>query len=434
MCLLLPCRYGSHLSKEEAAELVAPHPDTLELVHSWLAHHGVQPSSISITHGGNWLTLTCIPVLQANELLGASYQLYQHSGKNDTAILRTVVYALPTVLHTHVRTVVPTTFFTSASTPQQTLRILSAGEVEALAKAAPREPMTTLSRREIPEMVTPDFLRWLYKTFAYFPRVPTRNSLGMMGYKYEIPIETALTSFMSLFRREAQNPTFRVEPVDNGDIQPGPSLEANLEMEYAQAIAFPTQHIFYATSSDRYSWFPSTLRPAPGDLFLEWMGHVLSLEDIPQTIMTSYGVLERYVPPDYAWDLCNLFAILGVRGVTVLSATGDHGVGAGDCIDHFGNVRFMARFPSTCTCDIYLPSSSTQAQVRVDCRISTVLQVRGLLASVGRRVHSPRLRRTCPGAASRAISPALNTRTLLLSPFLALSATGIRACTSSFLP
>ncbi len=97
---LLRCRYGAHLSKEQVAELVAPHPETLELVNSWLEHHGVSSSSISTTHGGSWLTLTGVPVFQANELLGASYQLYQHAGTNDT-ILRTVGYALPTVLHTH---------------------------------------------------------------------------------------------------------------------------------------------------------------------------------------------------------------------------------------------------------------------------------------------------------------------------------------------
>ena len=166
---------------------------------------------------------------------------------------------------------------------------------------------------------------------------------------------------MSVFRREAQNPTFRIEPVDNGDIEPGISFQANLEMEYAQAIAFPTQHIYYATSRDRTLWFSSTLSPAPSDLFLTWLAHVLALEDIPQTIMTSYGVLERFVPPDYAWALCHLFGVLGVRGSTVLSNTGNQGVGPANCIDNFGNVRFMVRFPATCMYNIYLLSSSTQA-------------------------------------------------------------------------
>ena len=105
-------RYGAHLSKEQVAELVRPHPDTLELISSWLAHHGVRFSSISRTHGGAWLTITNVLVSQANKLLGASYQLYRHAETNST-IMRTVGYALPAVLHAHIRAVAPTTYFTS---------------------------------------------------------------------------------------------------------------------------------------------------------------------------------------------------------------------------------------------------------------------------------------------------------------------------------
>jgi hypothetical protein len=64
---LLFCRYGMHLSKEQVAELVAPHPDTLELVNSWVEYHGIPSSSVSTTHGGGWLTFIGVPVSRANE-------------------------------------------------------------------------------------------------------------------------------------------------------------------------------------------------------------------------------------------------------------------------------------------------------------------------------------------------------------------------------
>ncbi len=77
-----------------------------------------------MTHGGSWLTVTGVPVSQVNKVLGASYQLYQQAGTNDTAILRTVGYGLPTMLHTHMQTVAPTTYFASTRTvtPPQTSR------------------------------------------------------------------------------------------------------------------------------------------------------------------------------------------------------------------------------------------------------------------------------------------------------------------------
>ena len=55
----------ARLSKKQ----VAPHQDTHELIHSWLEHHGIASSSISRTHDGGWLTITSVPVSQADELL-----------------------------------------------------------------------------------------------------------------------------------------------------------------------------------------------------------------------------------------------------------------------------------------------------------------------------------------------------------------------------
>lgn len=103
---ILPRRYGAYL-----AELVALQSDTLQLVNSWLAHHKIPLSSISITHGG-WLKPSRVPLAQANALLGASYQLYRHEETRET-ILRTMGYALPAALHGPVLTVAPTTHFAS---------------------------------------------------------------------------------------------------------------------------------------------------------------------------------------------------------------------------------------------------------------------------------------------------------------------------------
>ncbi|KAH8984312.1 hypothetical protein EDB92DRAFT_2106000, partial [Lactarius akahatsu] len=68
MCALLRFGHGAHLSKEQGAELVK----------SWLKYHGVS-SSISMTHGGGWLTVTGVPVSQADMLLGVLYWLYWHT-------------------------------------------------------------------------------------------------------------------------------------------------------------------------------------------------------------------------------------------------------------------------------------------------------------------------------------------------------------------
>ncbi len=120
------CRYGAHLSKEQVAELVAPHPDTLNLVNSWLEDHGIPPSSVSTTLDGNWLMVTGVPVPRTNDILGASYQLYQHVETNKV-VLRTVSYSLPDALHGHIQTIAPTTYFGSPRTQRKNPRIRPRG-------------------------------------------------------------------------------------------------------------------------------------------------------------------------------------------------------------------------------------------------------------------------------------------------------------------
>ncbi|KAH9007685.1 peptidase S8/S53 domain-containing protein, partial [Lactarius deliciosus] len=75
-------------------------------------------------------------------------------------------------------------------------------------------------------------------------------------------------------------------------------------------------------------------------------------DNIPQTISTSYGGYEHNAPLEYATKVCDLFSQLGARGVSVLFASGDWGVGGGDCLVQYdsGNVyyQFLPVFPASC--------------------------------------------------------------------------------------
>src|SRR6266702_1071511 len=344
---LLRRRYGAHLSKEQVAQLVAPHPDTLELIYSWLEHHGVPSSSISTTHGGSWLTLTGVPVTQANKLLGASYKLYRPIGTNDTAILRTIGYALPAVLHTHVQTVAPTTYFASTRSLWQTQQRRSIRET---ADMASRELVTTLSSRVV--RVTPSDLRWLYKTSGYVPVATDRNKIGITGFLNDYPSPVDLAMYMTEYRSIAVPATYLVQPINGGKDDPThPSAEANVNMQLTQAMAYPTPNIFYSTGGNiRFE----NKKPGTGDVWMEWLNYVLSQPNVPQTIVTPYSNYERNFPLEYTTTLCRLFAQLGLRGASVIVTSGNKGVGPEDCVakDGSGRVQFMPEFPSTCMCSV----------------------------------------------------------------------------------
>ncbi|KAH8993913.1 subtilisin-like protein [Lactarius akahatsu] len=334
---LLRSRYGAYLSKDQVAKLVAPHPYTLKLIETWLRHHGVSPSNVSTSHGGNWLTVTGVPVSTANELLGASYQLYRYAETNET-ILRTVGYALPTALHAHVQTVAPTTYFGSPLTSQER------------AHGHRGRAVAALSTRDV--RVTPAALRSRYNSVTYQPAATEQNRIGITGFHGQYVGDKDLKRFMRRFRSDANDPTFLVIDINNSGYDPKkPGFEANLDMQYTQGIAWPTPHVFYSIGGQAEEFIPDSFTPVnTNEPFLGWLDTMIRSEDIPQTISTSYGGNEQTFPPDYAKSVCQLFGQLGARGISVIFASGDSGVGGADCKknDGSGVVEFQPIFPATC--------------------------------------------------------------------------------------
>ncbi|KAH9003220.1 subtilisin-like protein [Lactarius hatsudake] len=327
-------KYGLHLSKEQVAEHVMPHPHSLELVKSWLNFHGVLPSSISVSHGGSWLTLTALSVSKANDLLGASYKLYRHAETKEV-IIRTVSYSLPAALHGHVQTVAPTTYFASRMS-WQTPRMRSGGAAAGQVNATSGDLVTALLGRDERDVTVP-FLRWLYNSATYVPAATDRNLIGIAGFSQEYPNPVELTMFMDRFHSPGSGATYTVVLVNNGEYHPNsPGVEASVDVQYTSGMAYPTPIVYYSVGD------------GPGDAYISWLDFMLNLQaDIPQTISISYANYEADYPLDYARAVCDLFMQLGARGVSVLIASGDHGVGEGHCMTN-GKVRFRPTFPASC--------------------------------------------------------------------------------------
>ena len=338
-------RYRAYLSKEQVAGHVSPHPDTLDLVRAWLLHHGIRPSYISTTHGGEWLTITDVLVTQANQLLGASYQLYRNLKTNNT-IIRTVSYALPAVLHTHIQTVAPTTHFPSSRGIRHTLHRRTSGAAVEKAQAASGKVVT--ARQD--QHVTPSKLRWLYQTVGYEPAAkPDENKVGIVGFDDEYPSPSDLTLFLTNYRSKAKDAKLTVVQLNGGGYNASnPYGHANLGIQYATAMVHPTPVVFYSVGGD--TQWDRDGRPIVTDMYLEWMGHIIEEEYPPLIISIPYGEPEQNLHINYARALCRLFGQLAARGISVLVASGKDGVGAGDCINVHGDVRFVPEFPASCTC------------------------------------------------------------------------------------
>ncbi|KAH8999063.1 subtilisin-like protein [Lactarius akahatsu] len=322
-------RYGTYLSKERIAELVSPPPRTLEFVNLWLEYHGVPSSSVSMTHGGTTLTLSGVSIIQANALLGASYQLYRHVETNET-------YRPHGWL---VQTVVPTTCFSTPHTQWHSPHKRSGGAKKPVSGG----PVTVLSSRD-GDWTTPSFLRSLYKTTEYTPAAADRNAIGIVGILNDYPSPEDLAMFVSEYRSDGTDAAITIVQVNGGGYDPtNPAGESNLDTQYAVAMAYPTPVIFYSVG-----------RGPEGttDWLVSWFSYILMEDNIPQTISISYVIDERFTSKEYAMYMCAQFGMLGALGVSVLVSTGDDGVGRGDCVANDGSVRFISSFPATCMCGI----------------------------------------------------------------------------------
>ena len=347
----LRCRYGKHLSREQAAELVAPGSETLENVTSWLKYSGIPSSSISTLQTGNWLTVINVPVYQANKLLGASYQHYRHTETNDT-ILRTMSYALPEALQDLVQTVAPTTYFHPPRTLRESSRLhLSAAE----AVNAPRG-VVTARQNDNNGTVTPFYLRELYNTMNYVPNATETNVVGIAGFLGLYPRKDDIDPFMDIYRHDAVGIRFSVVQINGGGYSTGePTTVGDVNMEYSLAMTYPIDHVYYSTGGEPPFKPDSSTPTQNNEPYLEFLSYLLEGPNIPQTITSGYADDEQTVPMDYAIAVCNLFAQVAARGTSVVVDSGYFGVGNGNCDanDGSGKVRFQPQFPATCEFEVF---------------------------------------------------------------------------------
>ncbi|KAJ7036507.1 peptidase S8/S53 domain-containing protein [Mycena alexandri] len=342
-------RYGQHLSKEEVAALVAPHPDSVEAFESWLQHHGINPTDAHfLSAGGEWITIR-VSVAQAERMLGTTYGVYYHAASG-SSVVRTMEYSLPQELHSHVDVVTPTTYFGTLHSMRSTSFIqahTTVGDEDSFAAeisplAVPASCGTT---------ITPACLRALYNTTAYVPKATATNRLGVAGYLAEFANDADLQTFFRDFRADAVGATFTHVQVNGGlNTQSDPGVEANLDIQYTEGISFPTPNTYYSTGGSPPFLADSFTPTNTNEPYLDWLNFILSQTTIPQTFTTSYGDDEQTVPQDYATSVCNLFAQLGARGSSVMFSSGDDGVGAGACTTNDGTNRkiFQPAFPASC--------------------------------------------------------------------------------------
>jgi tripeptidyl-peptidase-1 len=203
----------------------------------------------------------------------------------------------------------------------------------------------------------------LYSTKGYEVKAAGAGQIGFNNFLGEVPIRPDTAKFLGKYRPEAVKaaggykqisiaggPT-QDGPLNSTQLEAGTSREANLDVQAITGISYPIPVTAYSTGGIP-PFIPDLSTPTnSNEPYLVWVNYVLGLSNIPQVISTSYGDDEQSVPQSYALRVCQQFAQLGARGVSLLFASGDNGVGTNQtCFSNDGKnaSTFLPSFPASC--------------------------------------------------------------------------------------
>ena len=359
-------------------ELIKPTSEATNLVHGWLLDNNISQNHLRYSPAKDWINVE-LPVASAEKLLDTRFSVFKHG--DGSHLVRTPQWSLPAHLHKHVQTIQPTTSFFRPQTKRSTLKTipLEDGVSDLHLAMAESSDGATAPESCNATAVTSNCLRTLYgKTLRkrYFAKSDMRlgtvdydvqsaetNAIGLTNYLGEANNRSDVYIYLEKYRPEASAAAFNftVKVIASGDDQQTPNnetqlaagkdLEGNLDAETILGMTWPTPLTAYSTGgSPPYLPDKLTLNDT-NEPYLTWLQYILAQPEIPQVISTSYGDDEQTVPYSYATAVCNGFAQLGARGISVLVASGDNGVGpAADCFTNDGRntTTFLSGFPSGC--------------------------------------------------------------------------------------
>ena len=333
--------YGQYLSQSQISALTAPSNKSKQAVLSWLQGAGVTVDDRYLN--GRLLTFTTTTDI-ANELLQADFKYFTHV--DGTRRLRTRSYTVHENVSQYIDLVTPTTYF---------------GKSDTARYASSATPELLLSRDisfGCAKAMTPDCIRQqLNIPIDYMPNATSGSKIGFGSFLNESSRYEDLFLFEQEYKIQSQNVT-KVNinnATDNQSDSTSNAVEANLDVQNLMGIAHPLPIYEYLTQGSPpiipnldLSADDNTNEP-----YLDYFNYLLTLPDssLPQVVSQSYGDDEQTVPLDYAISVCNLAALLGLCGVSVLESSGDTGVGA-PCMSNNpsgeNKPKFTPDFPSTC--------------------------------------------------------------------------------------
>ncbi|XP_038632251.1 tripeptidyl-peptidase 1 [Scyliorhinus canicula] len=288
-------QYGKYLSLDQLSSLIQPSEETLKIVWAWLRNHGVQNCSTVQTFD----FLKCFMSASTAEKLLTGSKFNRFTDGHRTLIRSLAKYKIPEEVAKHVDFVGGMHRFPAKNT--------------VISKA------WKTSRHRIAGFhlgVTPAVLRKRYNLTASDVGSYENNSQAVAQFLEQYFHQLDLTVFMQLFGRSFVHRT-QVDKVIGCQKGIMDGLEASLDVEYIMSIGGNIATWVFSNGGRHESQEP----------FLEWMTLLSNMSAIPWVHSISYGDDEDSLSMAYMKRINIEFMKAGVRGITLLFASGDDGAG-----------------------------------------------------------------------------------------------------------
>ena len=349
--------YGNHLTQDQVTALVEHPKDKLQLVMNWLLNSGASNVNVNAHKDSISFVATSKQVKQLFDTEMYAYVLNKDDTRDITLHRAARSYSIPNEYASSVALVsgilrlpdlerlggnlqTKTTFSAAEATDATDATDATAGTAGTAGTPWPSDC------NGCSQKVTPGVLAARYS----FP-IPTTtdapSTLAISEFQGQVWDQAGLDSFSKACSGATGSINFNITVNhENGTISPGKQCkipifgtnicgEAMLDIEYAKAIAGPT--------------IPLTDLYQKSFNLLEWSTSVENINDanLIGVHSVSYGNDEKQQSSIAFMTSFNMAAMkIGIRGVSILFASGDQGVcGRSGC--GFGkNVRFHPDFPS----------------------------------------------------------------------------------------
>uniref|UniRef100_A0A3Q2P3I7 Tripeptidyl-peptidase 1 n=1 Tax=Fundulus heteroclitus TaxID=8078 RepID=A0A3Q2P3I7_FUNHE len=285
-------QYGKHLSLQEVASLVRPSELTQKVVRRWLQAHGV--SNCRTVRTQDFLQCTMTAELAEVLLPGSSFHRYVRDRRS--IVRSSAPYSVHEEVHQHL------------------------DFVGGLHRVPPREKDVRVKHRpskgEVHLGVTPAILRARYNLTAADVGSGQNNSQAVAQFLEQYYHPADLAEFMAMFGRTFPHHS-EVDRVVGTQGGGKAGLEASLDIEYIMS-----------TGANVSTWvFTNPGRHESQEPFLQWMVLLSNMSDLPWVHTISYGDDEDSLSTAYMMRLNTEFMKAGVRGISLLFASGDSGAG-----------------------------------------------------------------------------------------------------------